>query len=239
MKAVVLCGGLGTRLGKLTQDMPKPLMPVAGRPFLAHVLDKLCVPEVDTFILATGFKSERIAEAIGSRWRGRDVLYSVEEAARGTGGALRLAMKTFALDVALVANGDTLFDCDIAFLLSGFETSPWATRVALRAAEDCSRYGHVQLGENWAVIGFGEKGHARQGLINAGVYLQRWAPLEAFEEAPFSLEADYLARLTKAWPIQGIPLDGYFIDIGVPEDLGRAQRELAASGAVASRPQCP
>lgn len=230
MKAVVLCGGLGTRLGDLTRTTPKPLMPVGGRPFLALVLDKLCVPEVDGLILATGFQAEQVAEAIGTHWQGRNVWYSVEPEARGTGGALRLAMQAYAQELVVVANGDTLFDCDLSALVAGFETSTWVTRMALRAVDNCARYGRVQLGEDQAVIGFGEKGYNGAGLINAGVYLQRWTPLAAFGDSPFSFEVDYLARAPKACPIQGIPFDGYFIDIGIPEDLENARREFGGNG---------
>lgn len=229
MKAVVLCGGLGTRLGNLTRTKPKPLLNVGGRPFLAHVLDKLCVPEVDGLILATGFLAEQVAEAIGTHWQGRDVWYSVEPEPRGTGGALRLAMQTYSEEIVLVANGDTLFDCDISALVAGFQSSTWATRMALRAVENCTRYGRVQLDADQAVISFGEKGHNGPGFINAGVYLQRWNPLAAFGDSPFSLETDYLANLPMAWPIQGIPFNGYFIDIGIPEDLDKARHELGGS----------
>lgn len=230
MKAVVLCGGLGTRLGNLTRTTPKPLIPVGGRPFLAHVLDKLCVPEVDGLILATGFQAGQVSEAIGTHWKGRDVWYSVEPEPRGTGGALRLAMQTYAQEIVIVANGDTLFDCDLSALVAGFKKSPWTTRMALREVDNCSRYGRVQLDENQAVISFGEKGYNGPGLINAGIYLQRWAPLAAIGENPFSFETGYLAHLPLAWPIQGIPFDGYFIDIGIPEDLDKARLELGGGG---------
>lgn len=228
MRAIVLCGGLGTRLGALTKNTPKPLIEVAGRPFLAHVLDMLCIPEVDGFVLATGFHAERVSDAIKTRWQDRTVHYSVEEKSLGTGGALRLAMETFSLDQALVVNGDTLFDCDLRSMVGGFETSPWATRIALRRAEDCTRYGRVQLSEDTQVIGFGEKGHSGPGLINAGLYVQRRAPLVSFGTAPFSFESDYLAKLDPAWPIHGLVEDGYFIDMGVPEDLERARQDLMA-----------
>jgi NDP-sugar pyrophosphorylase family protein len=90
--------------------------------------------------------------------------------------------------------------------------------MALRSIDDCSRYGRVTLASDSTVIDFGEKGHPGAGLINAGVYLQRRAPLAAFSVEAFSLEADYLAKLPAEWPIQGVVKDGYFIDIGVPDD---------------------
>jgi D-glycero-alpha-D-manno-heptose 1-phosphate guanylyltransferase len=226
MKAVVLCGGLGTRLGALTRHMPKPLIDVAGRPFLAHVLDKLSIPEIDGFVLATGFHAKQVSDAINTTWQGRAVHYSEERQPLGTGGAVRLAMENFNLDHALVVNGDTLFDCDIRTMVDGFEASPWATRIALRLVNDCSRFGRVELAEDTRVIGFGEKGHTTGGLINAGLYVQRLAPLISFGTVPFSFEVDYLAKLDPNWPIQGLVKDGYFIDMGVPEDLARARQDL-------------
>jgi D-glycero-alpha-D-manno-heptose 1-phosphate guanylyltransferase len=228
MKAIVLCGGLGTRLGALTRNTPKPLVEVAGRPFLAHVLDRLSIPELDGFVLATGHHAEQVADAMGQEWQGRPVQYSVESEARGTGGALRLAMENFDLNIALVVNGDTLFACDLSALIAGFENSRWTTRMALREVHDCSRYGRVQLGVDGSVIDFGEKGHTGPGLINAGIYLQRYAPLRGFGVKPFSLETDYLARMSPEWPIQGMRGAGYFIDIGIPQDLERARQDMAA-----------
>ena len=95
MRAIVLCGGLGTRLGALVRNTPKPLIDVAGRPFLAHVLDKLCVLDIDGFVLATGFHAEQVSDVIKTSWQGRSVQYSKEEQALGTGGAISLAMENF------------------------------------------------------------------------------------------------------------------------------------------------
>jgi len=228
MKAIVLCGGLGTRLGALTRKTPKPLIDVAGRPFVTYVLDKLCIPEIEGFVLATGFHAEQVSDVIRSNWQGRPVHYSVEGQPLGTGGAIRLAMENFSLVQALVVNGDTLFDCDLSSMVDGFDASPWATRMALRQMEDCTRYGRVQLADDTRVLGFGEKGHTGPGLINAGIYVQRRAPLASYGPAPFSFETDYLANLDPTWPIQGQVRDGYFIDMGIPEDLARARQDLMA-----------
>lgn len=226
MKAIVLCGGLGTRLGALTRNTPKPLIDVAGRPFLSYVLDKLCIPEVQGFVLATGFHAERVSDVIKTNWQGRPVQYSVELMPLGTGGAIRLAMENFDLDQALVVNGDTLFDCDLSSLVNGFDASTWATRMALRHVEDCERYGRVQLSDDSRVTVFGEKGCSGPGLINSGVYVQRRAPLVSYGSGPFSFEIDYLAKLDPTWPIQGVVETGYFIDMGIPEDLTRARLDL-------------
>jgi D-glycero-alpha-D-manno-heptose 1-phosphate guanylyltransferase len=98
--------------------------------------------------------------------------------------------------------------------------------MALRQVTDCSRYGRVQLGHNNRVIVFGEKGHAGPGLINAGIYIQRRAPLASFGMLPFSFESDYLSKLDSDWPIQGQVGQGYFIDMGIPEDLAQARQDL-------------
>lgn len=226
MKAIVLCGGLGTRLGELTRNIPKPLIDVEGRPFLAYVLDKLCIQEIGGFVLATGFHAEQVFDAIKGTWQDRPVQYSVETQPLGTGGAIRLAMENFGLDQALVVNGDTLFDCDLHAMIAGFNESSWGTRMALLHVDDCTRYGRVKLGHGTRVVGFSEKGYAGEGLINAGIYMQRKAPLASYGATPFSFETDYLAKLDPIWPIQGQVRDGYFIDIGIPEDLARARQDF-------------
>jgi len=226
MKAIILCGGLGTRLGELTQHTPKPLINVAGRPFLAYVMDKLSTADIDGFVLATGYHAVKVSDIIKSTWQDRSVQYSIEDRPLGTGGAVRLAMENFNLDSALVANGDTLFDCDLHSMMNGFEGSPWATRLALRQMENCKRYGRVQLSKDTRVIGFGEKGHAGSGLINAGLFLQRRSALDSFGNQPFSFETDYLAKLDPVWPIQGVVEEGYFVDMGIPEDLEQARKDL-------------
>jgi D-glycero-alpha-D-manno-heptose 1-phosphate guanylyltransferase len=229
MKAVVLCGGLGTRLGELTRNTPKPMLHVAGRPFIAHVLDHICTAGVDEIVLAAGFAWQPLHSFVGNQWAGRAVRYSVEEHPLGTGGAVLKAMRVAQIDQALVLNGDTLFRLDIdAFLTKA--PHDVATTIALRTVADCSRFGRVELDADERINSFGEKGHAGAGLINAGIYLQHRCALETFGDSPFSFESDYLAARFATAPIAGLVFDDYFIDIGVPADLERAQRELALVG---------
>lgn len=225
MKAIVLCGGLGTRLGALTANTPKPMLEVAGRPFVAHVLNKLCIDSIDEIILAGGFAWKVLYDFVGNKWNDRPVHYSIESKALGTGGAIALAMKTFQLEEALIVNGDTLFDIDLAKFTIEFNNDV-ATRVALRQIDDCSRYGRVSLDNDCYINSFGEKGHSGPGLINGGIYLQHFDPLKAFADNAFSFETDYLAVMHKNLSMEGMSFDGYFIDIGIPSDLSRAQVEL-------------
>lgn len=226
MTAIVLCGGLGTRLGTLTQDTPKPMMMIGNRPFLAYVLDSICVPGVEAIVLAVGFRWHIIADFVGDQWRGLPVRYSVEPTPLGTGGALRLAMQNNQLEEALVLNGDTLFRIDLGEFLRTPMPEDCSTRIALRQVDDCRRYGRVVLDHRQRIAAFGEKDQSGPGLINGGIYRQRFAPLADIGEQPFSFETDYLARQTGALTMEGMPSDSYFIDIGVPEDLQRAVREL-------------
>jgi len=228
--AIVLCGGLGTRLGELTRDTPKPMMMVGERPFLAYVLDSLCTPDVESIVLAVGFRWQVIVDFVGDHWRGWPVRYSVEDTPLGTGGAVRLAMQRHGLQEALVLNGDTLFRIDLGDFLRTPLPDDCSTRIALGRVEDVRRYGRVVLDNQRRVTAFGEKDLSGPGLINGGIYLQRFAPLAGFGEQPFSFETDYLARQTGAQSMEGMPFDAYFIDIGVPEGLERAGRELIGDG---------
>jgi D-glycero-alpha-D-manno-heptose 1-phosphate guanylyltransferase len=225
MKAIVLCGGLGTRLGELTRHTPKPMLTVAGRPFIAHVLDLLQHAPVDGILLAAGFAWESLRDYVGALWGSLPVTYSVESEPMGTGGALRLAMHRANLDRALILNGDTLFRMNLRDFITHSDEKA-ATCMALRSIPDCSRYGRVTLDASGRISTFGEKGHSGPGLINAGVYLQQRRALEAFGERPFSFETDYLSTHCGKDYFAGYVQDAYFIDIGIPVDLDRAQREL-------------
>lgn len=206
------------------------MMMVGGRPFLAYVLDSLCTPHIESIVLAVGFHWQIIADFVGEQWRGRPVRYSVEDTPLGTGGAVRLAMQRHALQEALVLNGDTLFRIDLGEFLRTPLPDDCPTRIALRQVDDCRRYGRVVLDSRRRITVFGEKDRSGPGLINGGIYLQRFAPLAHFGEQPFSFETDYLARQAGARSMEGMPFDAYFIDIGVPEDLERAGRELIGDG---------
>lgn len=228
MKAVILCGGLGTRLGNLTKDTPKPLLEVAGKPFIAHVLNRLKSGGIDGLVLAAGFHWAKLKHYIGDNWDGVPVHYSVESHPLGTGGAIKAAMSSASLSEALVFNGDTLFDIDIASFLDFAHTSAAQVCIALRNVEDCSRYGRVTVGPNGEMLTFGEKGYKGAGLINGGIYYIRGNCLDGIKAESFSFETDFLSLQQPGHRIYGMPFDDYFIDIGIPSDLQRAEVELRA-----------
>lgn len=222
-QAVVLAGGLGTRLGALTAETPKPLLPVGGRPFLDWVADNLRRQGIEEIVLTIGFRAEAF-ETWVARWRETlSVRTFVEESALGTGGALPMLRPD--LDPSfLVLNGDTLFDAPLEALARLRAEADVLGAVALRAVPDVLRYGEVVL-EGARVASFHEKGRAGAGLINGGVYALARETVELLG-SPSSIEKDLLPRLVEARSLVGLPSNGFFIDIGVPQSFDEAQRSV-------------
>ena len=228
MKLIVLCGGLGTRLGPLTREMPKPMLQVAGRPFLAHVLDSIQLTEISGIVLAVGFQWQKISDYVGSHWNGIPIQYAVETRPLGTGGAIKNAMGFVDADEALIVNGDTLFAINLNSFIGFANERHSRVCIALRKVEDCSRYGRVTVGPNGEMLTFGEKGYKDAGLINGGVYYLHSHCLDGINAETFSFESDFLSLQQPGHSIYGMPFDDYFVDIGIPSDLQRAELELRA-----------
>jgi D-glycero-alpha-D-manno-heptose 1-phosphate guanylyltransferase len=228
MQLIVLCGGLGTRLGPLTRETPKPMLQVAGRPFLAHVLDRIHLPGISSIVLAVGFQWEKISSYVGNHWNGIPIHYAVETQPLGTGGAIKNAMTTVGADEALIVNGDTLFPINLISFIDFAKERNALVCLALRPVDDCSRYGRVTLGSSGEMLTFGEKGFNGAGLINGGVYYIRRKCFDGIMAESFSFETDFLATQPPGHPIYAMTFDNYFIDIGIPSDLLRAEVELQA-----------
>ncbi len=199
---------------------------VGGRPFLEILLDKLNRENVSRVILATGHLHQAISAHFGDRWRTTELDYSVEAQPLGTGGAVWKAMEIASQDDVFVLNGDTYFDIGLHELADFHQTCRADVTVALKPIRDIERYGTVQL-DGGRIVGFREKRKTGEGLINGGVYLlsRRLTKRLALPE-PFSLETDLLEKHLDEIIVAGLVRDGYFIDIGIPEDYARAQREL-------------
>jgi D-glycero-alpha-D-manno-heptose 1-phosphate guanylyltransferase len=210
----------------MTKDMPKPMLAVAGRPFITHVLDHLTQGGITGLVLAAGFQWIKLRDYIGDKWNGIPVQYSVESDALGTGGAIKYAMGNLEMHESLIVNGDTVFDIDIPkFLHFAIGTHALAC-IALRKVEDCSRYGRVTVDAKGKILSFGEKEKHGAGLINGGVYYLRSSALDSISLKSFSFETAFLQERHSSDSIFGMAFDDYFIDIGIPADLHRAQTEL-------------
>ena len=229
-EAIVLAGGLGTRLKSVVADLPKSLAPVAGRPFLAYLLDYAKQEGIDKFIFALGYKTKQIEAFIKDYLHEETYFFSVEDQPLGTGGAIYKACKIVANPDAIVLNADTFFGVPFAQLSKLHQQRNAACTLALKPMKAFDRYGVVAINEKQSVIGFSEKKYHEAGLINGGVYaLSAGSFLQKPFPPVFSFEKDYLEREYAKENILGLVSDAYFIDIGIPEDYQRAQTELVLS----------
>ncbi|MDH6592546.1 D-glycero-alpha-D-manno-heptose 1-phosphate guanylyltransferase [Variovorax sp. TBS-050B] len=227
MEAIVLAGGLGTRLRAEVPDLPKPMAPVGGQPFLGLLLHRLAQQRVSRVVLSLGYKAQQIIDHFGSSFAGMTLEHVVESRPLGTGGAIRRAMTRVKDDHVHVFNGDTYLDLDLAAVETLWQMHREPVIVA-RPVADASRYGCL-LAADGRLTGFAEKSAAGAGIINAGCYVFNAGQFDAFElDRPFSLERDVLADPDRCPPMRVFVCNGQFIDIGVPEDYRRAQKELAS-----------
>ena len=227
--AVVLAGGFGTRLQSVVRDLPKPMAEVAGRPFLTYVLDELAAHGFSRAILSTGYKHECIESYFGDVYRSLSIAYARETEPLGTGGGIWNAIQQSPAGYTFVCNGDTLFhaDWDALERLALRHRSPV---IALRRVDDVSRYGCVETSPDGRILRFVEKGGVvGAGCINAGVYLLPKSLFAGFRVGErFSFEKDIMEKRVSEQPFYANISDGYFIDIGIPEDYVRAQKELVS-----------
>lgn len=226
MEAIVLAGGLGTRLRGIVPDLPKPMAPVAGRPFLEVVLSTLARKGFSRIILSLGYQANTITSYFGLRYLGMELAYEVEDSPLGTGGAIRQALIRCRSDHVFVFNGDTYLDLEVPQVEAVWQRDHIPLIVA-RSLPDTGRYGRL-ITRGKEVLGFAEKGGSGPGLINAGCYVLPVTLLERFKLGQaFSFEVDFLEKSVGVLPIDFFLTAGDFIDIGVPEDYLRAQTELA------------
>ncbi|ECP7379367.1 NTP transferase domain-containing protein [Campylobacter coli] len=213
MQAIVLAGGLGTRLRSVVQDLPKPMAPINGKPFLAFVLEYLKKQGITEIILSVSYKYELIQEYFKDKFHSVKIRYNIEKELLGTGGAIKDALK-FVKNEAYVLNGDTFFDINLKKLvLNGSKIC-----IALKQMQNFNRYGTVNVNEQGFVTSFEEKVFKKQGLINGGIYLLKKDIFDEFSlEKKFSFE-EFLQENYKSLKIQTQIFDDYFIDIGIPED---------------------
>jgi D-glycero-alpha-D-manno-heptose 1-phosphate guanylyltransferase len=233
-EAILLAGGLGTRLRSAVPELPKCLAPVRGRPFIAYVTDYFRQQGIERFIFALGYKSDHFDDFFRSEFPNGGYAVSLEKVPLGTGGAIRQACGLSIEKTVLILNGDTFFRIGLKALSDFHEEKRADCSLCLRPMTDFDRFGVVELDDEARVSRFREKQYYQAGLINGGVYAldratffqEKWPPV-------FSFEKDYLEKPTSGGqdcPIAGRRLFGlvqpaYFIDIGIPDDYRRVQEE--------------
>jgi D-glycero-alpha-D-manno-heptose 1-phosphate guanylyltransferase len=231
-EAVVLAGGLGTRLRSVVSDVPKPMASIAGRPFLELLMGNLGRNGFTRVVLSVGYMADAIIGHFGDSWRGLQLAYAVEDTPLGTGGAIREALARCESAHVHVFNGDTYLglDCDATERVWSACREPV---IVARQVEDTARYGRLEVDADDRIVRFLEKdASGGPGLINAGCYLLPREIVAGFPDAEmFSFESDYLRDAVSRRVFRALPTDADFIDIGTPEDYARAQIMLAAEGA--------
>jgi D-glycero-alpha-D-manno-heptose 1-phosphate guanylyltransferase len=228
MEAIVLAGGFGTRLRQVVADVPKPMAPVAGRPFLEILLSALARKGFRRAVLSLGHMADIVVGHFGDSFAGIELVYEIEPTPLGTGGAIRAAMAHCRSDHVFVFNGDTFLDLEADQVEAQWQAERRPIIVA-REVPDTARYGRMQV-EDGRVSGFLEKGVGGEGLINAGCYVFPRTLLDRFEPGQaFSLETSFLAPMAAEKCFDVFVTRGHFIDIGIPEDYARAQTELAGA----------
>ena len=217
-EAIILAGGLGTRLKDAIGDIPKPLAPVNEQPFLHYVFNYLKDHQIEAVVLSVGYKLKMIKKVFGEEYLGIKIKYSVEEEPLGTGGAIGFALNKINSDQCFVLNGDTFFDIDLQALGQFHLSHGSECSLAAKSLKDFDRYGTIEITED-TVQAFNEKMPKQNGIINGGIYCLNKSIRDAFPDADrFSFETEYLEPNASTGKIKAMIFDNYFIDIGVPED---------------------
>ncbi|MEO9210507.1 MAG: nucleotidyltransferase family protein [Ginsengibacter sp.] len=232
-EAIILAGGLGTRLRSVITDLPKCMAPVAGKPFIYYVIEFLKNNGVTHFIFSVGYLHEVIEKYLQENYTHINYTLSIEDEPLGTGGAIKLACNKALEKDVLICNGDTLYKIDVLAFSKFHQEKKSTCTLSLKPMQNFDRYGVVEINEEGNIQLFKEKQFYQSGLINGGLYA---LDVEEFlnEKFPerFSFEKEYLEQKVLAISLEksgmfGMIQDAYFIDIGIPEDYEKAQQDLA------------
>ncbi len=227
--AIILAGGMGTRLKTIISDLPKPMAPIMNVPFLTYQLNYLKYFGIKKVIFSVGYLSEKIIAHYNQSFENISIEYSIEKNPLGTGGGIRMAMSNLKEDLVLILNGDSFFDLDLEQFYNLHLEQKSDFSLALRYVNNSERYGNIEFNSSNQITSFIEKNQLNQsGYINAGVYilskklyLQNTKP-----DINFSIEKEFFEKQLNQLIIKGFEFKDYFIDIGIPEDYLKAQDDF-------------
>lgn len=226
MHAIILAGGLGTRLRPIVSELPKSMALISGRPFLEILLNYLQKNNFKEITVCVGYLSDKIIDHFGNYFNGISLHYEIESHPLGTGGATKLGLRNSPNDYSFVFNGDTYFEANIREMIDLWEEHKCPI-VASRVVSETDRYGKLILDKN-RILKFSEKSSGGPGIINGGCYLLPKNCLDDFDnDKKFSLENDYFSPLVLEHKVLTSVAYGKFIDIGIPKDYMKAQIELS------------
>lgn len=228
---VVLAGGLGTRLKGVVSDVPKPLAPIEGKPFLDYLLSYWVKNKAKKIILSVGYKNDQIKKHFGKNYKGVPIEYVIEDVPAGTGGAvLKVLDEVNMPDDFFIINGDTLFLNDLKIMINSHVDNEADFTICLRNIENAGRYHRMQMDKTNKLCSILEPDNKKvSGLINGGVYVVNRKVFDVFsieQEKVISLENEILPKIISSNKVYGVVDDGAFIDIGIPDDYFRAESFL-------------
>lgn len=225
-EAIILAGGKGTRLRSVINNLPKPLSPINNIPFLTYLILFLKNQGIERIILSVGYKWEMIKEVYNNEFHGIEIDYSIEDTPLGTGGGIVKALKQVEDNDVLILNGDSFTKIDILEFADFHFSNSSSLSIAIKEMHDFNRYGSIEIKDN-IITSFKEKQFIDKGYINTGVYMIRNNIFSSLILADkFSFEEDFLCNEVDKGKFYGYKTNGYFIDIGIPEDYIRAEKEL-------------
>ncbi len=225
-QAIILAGGFGTRLQKVVSDLPKPMADINGKPFLEYLFNYLEKYKIKKVILSVGYKHEKITEYFGNKFNNIEIKYAVENEPLGTGGAIKFAIDKIDNNNFFLINGDTFFDVNLNSLANFFLTNKADIALSLKPLTDFDRYGAVEIDNKKRIKKFNEKKYQKHGLINGGIYALNKNIFNYTDKIKFSFEKDIMEKYLTKLKMYGFISDTYFIDIGIPDDYEKAQKEL-------------
>lgn len=230
MQAIILAGGFGTRLREVVNEVPKPLAPISGKPFLFWLIQYLQNQGVNNIIFSLGYLHELIEVFLQKEFPLLNYSCIVEKQPLGTGGAIKLALKETTVEDVLIFNGDTFFNLYLKAFINEFQKQNADCSIALTPMENFDRYGSVSINENNIITQFNEKKYCVKGLINTGIIaFKKSIFFEKTNHLPqnFSFEKHFLEPNMQSIKVTGYIAAEYFIDIGIPEDYYKADKELS------------
>lgn len=230
-EAIILAGGLGTRIQKVVKDIPKPMADINGRPFLEYLLNYLINQRIEKVILSVGYKYEVIQEYFKNHYKSLKIEYSVEKEPLGTGGGIKKTINLIKNTDIFILNGDTFFDINLNELYEVHRLKEPNLTIALKPMKNFDRYGTVYINEDNRIFFFEEKKNKEFGFINCGIYIINKTLFDKINlPEKFSFEKDLLGKYYKNYNFYGLPFDEYFVDIGIPQNYERAKEELKRFG---------
>ena len=227
MDVIILAGGRGIRLKSIIPDLPKPMAPINGEPFLNYLLKWLSNNDYKEVTISLGYKWQYIYNYYNNcNWWGGKIKYSIEPKPLGTGGAIKLAIDKIKSDEVLIINGDSFANVNLVKFKDFHRKNSNDVSIAIKYIKGEDRYGFVRM-DCGKIFEFSEKGGADEGYVNCGIYIVNKSILEKFPIASvFSFEKDFLGKYVNDIQCWGFVHKSYFIDIGIPEDYYKANLEL-------------